>query len=64
MRINQNTIELCLKSEEAQVLGLVSELAKKGRVLKVEVSGPTLEDIFVELMESANGTGAAAPGRE
>ncbi len=64
MRINQNTIELCLKSEEAQVLGLVSELAKKGRVLKVEVSGPTLEDIFVELMESANGTGAAAPGKE
>jgi len=64
MKVSQNTVELALKSEEAQVLGLVSELAKKGRVLKVEVSGPTLEDIFVELMENTNGASAAASGKE
>jgi ABC-2 type transport system ATP-binding protein len=64
MKVSQNTIELALKAEEARVLELVSELAKKGRVLKVEVSGPTLEDIFVELMENANGTGAGAPKGE
>lgn len=51
MSVNQNTIELTLKADEAQVLGAVSELARKGHLLKVEVSGATLEDIFVELMK-------------
>jgi len=32
------------------VLDLVSDLAKKGRVLKVELSGPTLEDVFMDLL--------------
>ncbi len=53
MKINQTTIELALKAEEARVLELVSELAKRGRVLRVEVSGASLEDIFVELMKGA-----------
>ena len=51
MNLNQNTIELALKAGEARVLELVSELAKKGHVLRVEVSGASLEDIFVELMK-------------
>ncbi len=49
MKINQNTIEVALKAEEARVLELVSELARNRRVLRVEVSGASLEDIFVEL---------------
>jgi len=49
MKINQNTIELALKAEEARVLELVTELARNRRVLRVEVSGASLEDIFVEL---------------
>ena len=53
MNISNNTIEVALKAEEARVLELVSELAKKGRVLRVEVSGASLEDIFVELMKGA-----------
>ncbi len=51
MNINQNTIELALKAEEARVLELVSELARNRRVLRVEVSGASLEDIFVELTQ-------------
>ncbi len=51
MNINQNTIELTLKAEEARVLELVSELARNRRVLRVEVSGASLEDIFVELTQ-------------
>jgi ABC-2 type transport system ATP-binding protein len=51
MEIHQNTVELALKSEEARVLEIVSELAKKGRVLRVEIGGASLEDIFVELMQ-------------
>ena len=49
MNINQNTIEVALKAEEARVLELVSDLARNRRVLRVEVSGASLEDIFVEL---------------
>jgi len=52
MEIHQTTIEVALKAEEARVLELVAELAKKGRVLRVEISGASLEDIFVELMEN------------
>ncbi len=51
MKINQNTVELALKAEEARVLELVSELARNRRVLRVEVSGASLEDIFVELTQ-------------
>ena len=51
MHIEQNTIELALKVGEARVLELVSELAKKGHVLKLEVSGASLEDVFIELMQ-------------
>ncbi len=51
MEINQNTIEVALKADEARVLELVSELARNRRVLRVEVSGASLEDIFVELTQ-------------
>ncbi|MGH9729639.1 MAG: ATP-binding cassette domain-containing protein [Candidatus Acidiferrales bacterium] len=51
--IDDNTVEIALKVEEAQVLDIVSALSKKGRVLRVEVSGASLEDIFVELTKEA-----------
>lgn len=49
--VSQNTIEVSLKEEEARVLELVGELSRRGRVLRVEVSGASLEDIFVELTQ-------------
>ncbi|HXE75024.1 MAG TPA: ABC transporter ATP-binding protein [Candidatus Xenobia bacterium] len=51
LSVNQNTVELALKADETYVLELVSNLARKGRVLRVEVSGASLEDIFVELTQ-------------
>jgi ABC-2 type transport system ATP-binding protein len=48
-RITGNTVELTLKEDEQQVLALVSELAKRGRVLRVELGGASLEDVFIEL---------------
>jgi ABC-2 type transport system ATP-binding protein len=54
MEIHQNTLELALKSEETRVLEIVSDLAKRGRVLRVEIGGASLEDIFVELMQEKN----------
>lgn len=47
--VDDNTIEVAVKTEEAQVLDIVSSLSKRGKVLRVEVSGASLEDIFVEL---------------
>jgi len=47
--IDQNTVELTLKADEARVLEIVSEIARQGRLLRVEVSGASLEDIFIEL---------------
>jgi ABC-2 type transport system ATP-binding protein len=45
----QNTIEVTLKEDERSVLALVADLATRGRVLRVELSGASLEDIFIEL---------------
>jgi ABC-2 type transport system ATP-binding protein len=48
-RIHQNTVEIALKEDEAQVLAFVGSLARHAPVRRVEVSGASLEDVFVEL---------------
>jgi ABC-2 type transport system ATP-binding protein len=53
LKVSQNTIEVALKEAESRVLELVGELSRRGRVLRVEVSGASLEDIFVELTQGA-----------
>ncbi len=54
VHVSGNTVELALKEDEQQVLALVSELAKRGRVLRVELGGASLEDVFVELTRPAD----------
>jgi len=51
-QINGDTIELTVKAEETQAHEIVGALAKKGRVLRVEIHGASLEDIFVELTQA------------
>jgi ABC-2 type transport system ATP-binding protein len=51
--VSGTTVELALKESESRVLALVSEMATRGRVLRVEVGGATLEDVFVELTREA-----------
>jgi ABC-2 type transport system ATP-binding protein len=53
VHVSGNTVELALKEDEQAVLALVSELAKRGRVLRVELGGASLEDVFVELTRPA-----------
>jgi ABC-2 type transport system ATP-binding protein len=48
---NHNTIEVTMKAAEGSVLDTVTALARGRRVLRVEVNGATLEDVFVELMQ-------------
>jgi ABC-type multidrug transport system ATPase subunit len=52
-QISGDTIEFTVKAEEAQALEIVGALAKKGRVLRVEIHGASLEDIFVKLTQTA-----------
>ena len=49
VQISHNTVVVTLKEQEAPVLDLVGVLARRGRVLRIEVTGASLEDIFVEI---------------
>jgi ABC-2 type transport system ATP-binding protein len=46
---NQNTVIVTLKEQESRVVDVVGYLAGQGRVLRLEVNGASLEDIFVQL---------------
>jgi ABC-type multidrug transport system ATPase subunit len=56
VRRSHNTLHVTLKEEERRVLELVTALAMRARVLRLEINGATLEDIFIELTQK--GTGA------
>jgi ABC-type uncharacterized transport system ATPase subunit len=47
--IEANAIDLTLKIAENRVMDVVSALSRNRHVLRVEVRGASLEDIFVEL---------------
>lgn len=47
--IAQNSALITVREQEGRVLDLVAHLGRIGRVLRIEVSGASLEDIFIEL---------------
>jgi ABC-2 type transport system ATP-binding protein len=49
LSISQNTVEMTVKEDRGEILGVVHALAERGRMLRLEVSGASLEDIFVEI---------------
>jgi ABC-2 type transport system ATP-binding protein len=49
--MRQNTLDIALKIPEGDVLQTVTRLARGQRLLRVEVNGASLEDIFIELTE-------------
>ena len=49
LSITHNTVEMTVRDEEEGVLPLVTALSARGKVLRLEVNGASLEDIFVEL---------------
>ena len=46
---SQNSALITVREQEGRVLDLVAHLGRIGRVLRIEVSGASLEDIFIEL---------------
>jgi ABC-2 type transport system ATP-binding protein len=51
-RVENNTLEAAFKAPEGQVLEFVTKLASNRRVLRLEVNGASLEDIFLELTQN------------
>ncbi|RPH58452.1 MAG: ABC transporter ATP-binding protein [Acidobacteria bacterium] len=51
LSITQNTVEVTLKEDDRGILAVVSALAARGRLLRLEIGGASLEDIFVELTQ-------------
>jgi ABC-2 type transport system ATP-binding protein len=49
VEVSQNTALITVRGGESSVLDLVAHLGRLGRVLRLEVSGASLEDIFIEL---------------
>jgi ABC-2 type transport system ATP-binding protein len=49
--VSQNTLHVTVKDEESRVLALVTTLAARGHVLRVEINGASLEDVFIELTQ-------------
>jgi ABC-2 type transport system ATP-binding protein len=49
--VSHNTLHVALKEDESRVLALVSALAARARVLRIEINGASLEDIFIELTQ-------------
>ena len=50
--VNQNSVVVTIKGQDSSALDLVADLGRLGRVLRLEVSGASLEDIFIELTSS------------
>jgi ABC-type multidrug transport system ATPase subunit len=53
VKVVHNTVQLRLREQETRVLDLVASLARQGRILRVEITGASLEDVFVELTQRA-----------
>lgn len=50
-RVENNTLEVAFKAPAGQVLDLVTAVARNRRVLRLEVNGASLEDVFLELTQ-------------
>ena len=59
LSVTHNTVEMTVKEDEGGILAFVGALAGRGRVLRLEVNGASLEDIFVELTKERPRTAAA-----
>ena len=50
-RINHNTLQIAMHDTESRVLALATALAARGTLLRIEIQGASLEDVFIQLMQ-------------
>jgi len=50
LEVKGNTVRMTLRSSESQVLSLLGAISERWPILHFEVSGPSLEDIFMEIL--------------
>jgi ABC-type multidrug transport system ATPase subunit len=53
IRATANSVQLRVTDDERRVLQLVEALAGHGRLMRIEINGASLEDVFVELTQKA-----------
>jgi ABC-2 type transport system ATP-binding protein len=51
MRVHGSTVELALQDEESRILTLAASLASRRRLLRIELTSASLEDVFIELTQ-------------
>ena len=51
LQVDGNIVEMVFRGEEASLLGKLAEISRETPILQFEVRGPTLEEIFIALME-------------
>jgi ABC-2 type transport system ATP-binding protein len=52
VRVDQNTVEMALKAPRGGVLDFITALARNRSLLRLEINGASLEDVFVELTQA------------
>jgi ABC-type multidrug transport system ATPase subunit len=55
LRVGPTTVDIALKEDESRVLEFIGGLARRARLLRVEIGGASLEDVFVELTQKGRG---------
>ena len=59
--VQHNTVQLQLRDEEPRILELVSALGRHGRIQHLEITGASLEDVFVQLTQQPAPSGIERP---
>jgi ABC-2 type transport system ATP-binding protein len=49
--VNHNSVQITLHEDESRVLALATQLAAHRRVLRIELTGASLEDVFIDLTQ-------------
>jgi ABC-type uncharacterized transport system ATPase subunit len=51
LQIKDTSVEFTVKGDEHSVLQIVEEVSRRATLLKFEVEGASLEDVFLELLK-------------
>jgi len=53
LQVNGRAVEIVFQVEEASLLGKLAAISRDVPIVQCEVRGPTLEEIFLSLVEKA-----------